>query len=150
MEGIPLGPKPALKIQRHYKASPERVWQAWTDPQALKAWFAPTPSFEVPLVEADLRVGGRYRIVMRAPDGELHDVRGVYREVQPPIRLVYTWAWVTTPERESLVTLQLRAALGGTELTLVHEQFFDEPARDRHHKGWNGCLDRLQAHLAST
>ena len=141
--------RPSLTIRRVYSAAPEKVWQAWVEPQALKSWFAPSADFAVPMVETDLRVGGRYRIVMRAPDGEEHDVRGVYREVDPPRKLVYTWAWRTTPELESLVTVQLRAVAGGTELTLVHEQFFDAAARDRHQQGWHGCLNQLEAYLGS-
>jgi uncharacterized protein YndB with AHSA1/START domain len=92
--------------------------------------------------EADARVGGRYRIVMRA-HGEEHDVSGVYREVVPNERLVFTWAWRSTPERESLVTLTFKADGDGTMLTLLHEQFFDEEARDRHQHGWTGTLDKL-------
>ena len=82
--------------------------------------------------ETDVRVGGRYRIIMRTSDGEEHDVSGVYREVVPNEKLVFTWAWRSTPERESLVTVALKSDGDGTLLTLTHEQFFDEPARDRH------------------
>ena len=63
-----------------------------------------------------MRIGGRYHMVMKSPDGEEHDVSGVYREVIPQRKLVYTWAWKSTPERESLVTVELRAAGGGTDL----------------------------------
>ncbi len=73
--------KPSPSIVRKLGASPEAVWHAWTDPQALKQWMAPSDAFTVPVAEADVRVGGRYHIVMKAPDGELHDVSGVYREV---------------------------------------------------------------------
>jgi len=99
------------------------------------------------LVEVDMRIGGRYHMVMKSPDGEEHDVSGVYREVIPQRKLVYTWAWKSTPERESLVTVELRAAGGGTDLTLTHEQFYDEEARDCHEHGWTGCLGRLERHL---
>jgi len=93
--------------------------------------------------EADVRVGGRFRIIMRKPDGEEHDVSGVYREVVPNEKLVFTWAWRGTPERESLVTIVLRADGPATDLTLTHEQFFDEKARDAHEGGWSSALDRL-------
>ena len=86
---------------------------------------------------------------MKSPDGEEHDVSGVYREVIPNERLVYTWAWKSTPERESLVTVELREKGDATELTLTHERFADSEARDRHQEGWTGCLDRLQRALAS-
>jgi len=133
---------------------PQREARSWTPqtaftpitnrPACSPRWFAPSDEFSVPIVEADVRVGGRYRIVMKAPDGEQHDVSGVYREVVPNRKLVFTWAWRSTPERESLVTVLLRPAGSGTELTLTHEQFFDEEARDKHQHGWIGCLGRLE------
>ena len=67
----------------------------------------------------------------------------------PNEKLVITWAWRTTPERESLVTILLKPDGDGTLLTLIHEQFFDEPARDRHAQGWTGALDKLEAYVAS-
>jgi uncharacterized protein YndB with AHSA1/START domain len=140
--------KPSLSIVSKFKCTPDKVWRAWTDPQAMKQWFAPSDAFSVLLAEADVRVGGRYRIVMKSPEGEEHDVSGTYREVVREKKLVYTWAWKSTPERESLVTMELRAAGGGTELTLKHEQFFDAAARDRHQHGWNGCIGRLERLLA--
>ena len=96
----------------------------------------------------DIRVGGRYRIVMHGPDGELHRVGGAYREIVPNRKLVYTWAWESTPERESLVTVEFKPAGQGTELLVTHQRFFDSDARDRHQHGWNGCLDRLGRYLA--
>ena len=140
--------KPSLTIVRKFSASPEEVWNALTQPQALKQWMGPSDAFSVPIAEADVRVGGRYHIVMQAPDGELHDVSGEYREVVPNRKLVYTWAWKSTPERESLVTLDLSAAGAGTELTLKHERFADVEARNRHNEGWTGCIARLGRLLA--
>jgi uncharacterized protein YndB with AHSA1/START domain len=95
------------------------------------------------LAETDARLGGRYRIVVRSPSGEEHDVSGTFREVVPDQKLVFTWAWRTTPERESLVTVELKRDGDGTLLTLTHERFFDEAARDRHRAGWGPILDRL-------
>ena len=139
--------KPALKITRTYAAPREKVFRAWTDPEVMKKWFAPSDEFVVPEVEIDAKVGGRYRIVMRAPDGEYHRVGGVYREYSPPAKLVFSWAWERTPEHESLVTIEFKDLGKSTELTLTHEHFADEAARDKHQQGWNGCLERLQACL---
>jgi uncharacterized protein YndB with AHSA1/START domain len=94
--------------------------------------------------ESDPRTGGRFRWVMESPDGDTHDVSGVYREVIPNEKLVFTWAWKSTPERESLVTVLLKPDGDGTLLTLIHEQFFDEDARDSHQSGWNGALDKME------
>jgi len=93
--------------------------------------------------ETDLRIGGRYRIVGHMAN-DIHEVGGVYREIVPDEKLVYTWAWKSTPERESLVTLQFKPDGAGTLLTLTHEQFFDDDARDRHQHGWSGALDKLE------
>lgn len=135
--------KPSLTIRRRLDASPARVYGAWTDPTKIARWWGS----EALYAEADARVGGRYRFGMRTSDGEHHDVAGVYREVVPNEKLVFTWAWRTTPDRESLVTLTFRPDGDGTVLTLTHEQFFDEAARDRHHAGWNAGLDRLEQSL---
>jgi uncharacterized protein YndB with AHSA1/START domain len=85
---------------------------------------------------------------MRGADGQQHDVSGVYRELVPSEKLVFTWAWKSTPERESLVTIELKPDGDGTILTLTHEQFFDEDARDRHQHGWIGSLEKLARYLA--
>jgi uncharacterized protein YndB with AHSA1/START domain len=95
----------------------------------------------------DLRVGGRYTIIGFS-DSDRHQVGGVFHEVEPDRKLVYTWAWHSTPERESLVTVEFKPDGSGTLLTLTHQQFFDEPARDRHNAGWTGALDKLETFLA--
>jgi uncharacterized protein YndB with AHSA1/START domain len=136
--------RPSLSIVRKYDAAPEKVWRAITEPEMLKKWMAPGDDFKIPVAEAELRVGGRYHIVMNAPDGQVHDVSGSYREIVPNRKLVYTWAWKTTPDRQSVVTIELRASGTGTELTLRHEEFADAEARDHHQLGWTGCLARLE------
>jgi uncharacterized protein YndB with AHSA1/START domain len=139
--------KPSLTLKRRLNAPPAKVYAAWTDPAKLAAWFGPG-GIENVRAETDLRVDGRYRIVMHSSGGEEHDVSGVYREVVPNQKLVFTWAWRSTPERESLVTVLLKPDGDGTLLTLTHEQFFDEAARDRHQSGWTGILDKLEKYFA--
>ena len=96
----------------------------------------------------DLRVGGRYRIGFKTEDGEQHEVGGTYHEVVPDRRLVFSWAWHTTPERSSLVSITLaQDGDEGTLLTLQHERFFDEKARDNHERGWLGTLQKLEDYL---
>jgi uncharacterized protein YndB with AHSA1/START domain len=94
-----------------------------------------------------VKVGGRYRMVAHTEQGR-HEVGGIYREVKPNEKLVFTWAWHSTPERESLVTVLLKPDGDGTLLTLTYEQFFDEGARDRHQSGWTEGLDKLAALFA--
>ena len=92
MEQTKLEEKPSLTLVRIYAAAPEKVWRAWTDPEALKHWFGPDAG-EVSLAETDVRVGGCFHVVFGSLDGEQHDVSGEYREVQPNRKLVFTWAW---------------------------------------------------------
>jgi len=134
--------KPSLTLKRRLNAPPAKVFAAWIDPEKVKRWMGPGEVKAVS-VECDARPGGRYRWVMRSPAGEIHDVGGVYREFIPNQKLVFTWAWASTPERESLVTVELKPDGDGTLLTLTHEQFFDADARDRHQGGWTGALDKM-------
>lgn len=140
--------KPSLTIKRRFKAPPAKVFAAWTDPEKVKSWMGPG-EIKTVRAENDLRVGGRYFIGMLTPAGENHDVSGVYREVVPNEKLVYSWSWKSTPERESLVTVTFKADGGGTLLTLTHEQFFDEAVRDSHQGGWNGAMDKLEKYLSA-
>ena len=138
--------KPSLTIKRRFNAPPEKVFAAWIDPEKVKRWMGPGP-VEVLRAESDPRTGGRYRWVMKSPDGEEHDVSGIYKEVVPNEKLVFTWAWKSTPERESLVTAIFKRDGSGTLFTLQHEQFFDEDARDRHNQGWTGAMEKLAKYV---
>ena len=137
--------KPSLTIKRRFKATPAQVYQAWIDPAQLARWMG-GPDVTAAEAEADVRVGGRYHVHMTTATDE-HNVDGVYREVRPNEKLVFTWAWRSTPERESLVTVHLKADGDHTIMTFTHEQFFDEAARDRHEHGWTGSFVKLEAHL---
>ena len=134
----------ALEVRRTFAASPQRVFDAWTRPEALKSWAAPG-AMTAPVVEVDLRVGGGYRIHMSAPDGKEHRVIGVYREVDPPRRLVYTWTWETNPDvTDSIVTVEFHDRGTSTEVVLRHEKLPSAESRDRHTVGWEGCFDKLE------
>jgi uncharacterized protein YndB with AHSA1/START domain len=134
--------KPSLTIKRRFNAPPAKVYAAWADPKMMARWFGPAGVERVE-VEAALRIGGGYHITMHVP-GDRHDVLGVYREIVPNEKLVFTWAWKSTPERESLVTVTFKPDGDGTMMTLLHEQFFDADARDRHQHGWTGAIDKLE------
>lgn len=140
--------RPSVNFSRHYNVSPEKVWRAWTDPEVLAKWFGPDPEGVVSLADMDVRVGGQYHIRFGVPGGEEHDVAGVYQEVVPHQKLVFSWAWKSTPERVSLVTVTLRPSGSGTELIFVHERFYDQAARDGHNVGWTGAFAKLDRLLA--
>jgi uncharacterized protein YndB with AHSA1/START domain len=139
--------RPGLHFTRGYPVAPEKVWRAWTDPQALSAWFGPGETRSVTRAEMDVREGGRYVIAFRTQDGEQHEVSGAYQEVLANRRLCFTWAWQSTPERVSLVTIELRPTPQGTELDFRHDRFFDQAARDNHERGWTAALAKLDRFL---
>jgi uncharacterized protein YndB with AHSA1/START domain len=98
--------------------------------------------------ELDVRAGGRYRISFDHESGEFFQVGGVYHEVVPYEKLVFSWAWHSTPERESLVTVSIKPDGAGSLMVFTHEQFFDEQARDGHAKGWSELFAQLENLLA--
>lgn len=139
------GIAPSLTIKRRFNAPPAQVFAAWTDPQKMMRWMGPAGVLRCE-AENDLRVGGRYHVKMVMADDE-HDVSGIYREIVPNEKISFTWAWKSTPERESLVTVTIKPEGTGSLMTLHHAQFFDENARDRHNEGWTGTMARLEAYL---
>ena len=148
MEQAKLETRPSLTLRRHYPVAPEKVWRAWTDPQALKGWFGPGGPQAVSVADVDPRVGGRFRLVFGGPQGNEHEAAGVYEEVVPNRKLVFSWCWPrTTPDRVSQITILLRAEGGGTDMEFRHEQFFDEAARDGHQRGWSETFIKLEQFL---
>ncbi len=141
---------PVVSFTRRYAAAPEKVWRAWTDPEALAQWFGPEEGSIVTLAELDVRVGGRYHIRFGVPGGEEHNVSGVYQEVVLNKKLVFSWAWQSTPERVSRVTVALAPEEAGCELIFRHEQFFDQAARDGHQGGWTGAFVKLDRFLGES
>ena len=151
----------ALVVRRRYKASPQRVFEAWTRPELLRQWFHATDNHEPCVAETDLRVGGRFRVGMRLRDdanskpgqgcdhaaGERQFIAGgTYREIQINRKLAFTWQWEsgTDAGHEMLITLDFQPSPGGgTELTLTQERFPNEQSRKSHEQGWGGCLDHL-------
>jgi len=140
-----MASKPSLALKRRFEASPAQLYQAWTQPEKMIRWWGVTGHANAPIAEADLRIGGHFRVQFWTPNGEHHSVSGVYREVVPDRKLVFSWAWQSTPERESQVTVDLKPDNDGTILTLTHERFFNETARDDHRRGWTQALDMLES-----
>ena len=128
-------------ISRIFDAPRELVFKAWTDPEHLVKWFGPK-DFSATVIESDVRTGGTYHFHMRGPNYDDH-WRGVYREVKPPERLVFTWP----AGPDSMVTLTFEDLGGKTRLTLRHGVFETVEARDRHEHGWNSSLDCLAEYL---
>jgi|SRR5579863_8040554 len=141
----------SFRLSRVVNAPSERVFAAWTKPEALKRWWGP-PGFTTPSAEVDLRIGGAYKLAMKSPDGETHVVFGTFIEIEAPKKLAYTWAWEEddgAPSHESVVTVEFKPKGATTEIVLTHERLANAESRDKHIDGWNGCFDHLEQVLAA-
>ncbi len=130
-----------LVVRRTIFANAERIYDAWTQPEHLRAWWGPRP-VTCSGAEVDLRVGGRYRIDNALPDGNTVTIEGEFLEILRPRKLVYTWRMAREAE-SSLVTVRFEARGEATDLVVVHQNVPSAATRDSHEKGWNGCLDGL-------
>jgi uncharacterized protein YndB with AHSA1/START domain len=139
--------KPSLTLKRRFNAPPAKVFSAWIEPEKIARWFGP-PGSNVVESKFEARAGGQFMILAISATGEEFHVSGTVKEAVANERLVYSWAWRGTPDRVSQVTVDFKPDAGGTLLTLMHEQFFDKSARDRHNQGWEATLDKLEAFLA--
>jgi len=137
-----------LIITRTFDAPRAKGFEAWTTPEMLKQWFAPNEAFLIPIANVDLKVGGTYRIGMKPPDTEsLHTATGVYREIKPPEKLVFTWSWEGEDPMNTLVTVEFRELGNATEVMLKHEFFPNTETRNKHSEGWIGCLEQLRKQI---
>lgn len=139
-----------VEVKRTFTAPRDKVFEAWRNPKMMAKWFARgTPGQPLTEVQvADVRVGGKYQVVVRYQDKVYHMV-GAYREVKPPERLAFTWHWEEADFRDSLVTVDFRE-LGGssfTEVTLRHS-LLPEKQREDHRQGWTLCFEMLDRTLA--
>ncbi len=142
-----------LTITRIINAPREKVYQAWTDAELLKQWFAPRP-WTTPFVQIDVRPGGANLMVMRRPDGNEFPNRGIYLEVVPNERLVftdaYTTAWEPSAKPFMTVVLTFEDAGGSKTKYTACARHWSVADREAHEKmgffpGWNKATDQLEA-----
>jgi uncharacterized protein YndB with AHSA1/START domain len=134
-----------LRLERFIPASPELLFGLWAEPAELVKWWPPD-GCEASVDSLDMRPGGLWRIILHRPDGGAVAMSGVYRIVEPPRRLAFTWAWEDAGGargHETEVTVNFESTPGGTRLVLVQHRFEDKQVCDRHHVGWAQSLDRL-------
>ena len=134
-----------LEIRVVIKASTKEAFDAWTKPELMKRWYAPG-AMKVPNASANLAIGGAYSVEMKGEMGgnEVNPTAsGIYKEIIPNELLSFTWAWQDDSSPETLVTVKFKEVDGGTEVTLIHDRFTSDEARDKHQHGWQGCLDNL-------
>jgi uncharacterized protein YndB with AHSA1/START domain len=137
-----------LVLSRLIRAERAAVYAAWTEPETIRKWFCPR-DLQLVSAEADVRVGGRFRAEM-SNGSETHTVLGVYREIVPGQRLVFSHRWQERDAVETLVTVEFADRDGGTLVSLTQEGFRNRASRDGHQGGWASTFDNLQHFLAES
>jgi len=144
---IPRG----FQLKKTLPADRERVFKALTDPEAVQQWFRPTPEHSVKFVTVNLRKNSRFKIGLQHPGGEMSLFAGVYTELRPPEKLVFTWSLGGggTHQERSLVAIRLDSVNGKTELTLSHGLFLKNELKEEHRQLWEKVLNALEKYLQS-
>lgn len=136
-----------LVLSRRVPATLAEVYRAWTDPQIMSQWYAPG-DMKVAEIDCEPVVGGNFRVVMEAPNGDRHITTGTYTEIVPGRKLVHSWQWEGS-DSQTQVTVEFEAVDSAlTELTLTHELFPEKHARDMHQEGWTACLANFEKFVA--
>jgi uncharacterized protein YndB with AHSA1/START domain len=145
-----------LELRRTFSAPRAKVFEAWTRREALDRWMCrDVASHEVRYLHLDVRPNGSYEIEVKTPEGVTYIGSGIYREVRPPEKLVFTWHWKRSPEKpdasiqgeESVVTVEFFERGNSTEMVFKHELLQSAESQKSHKKGWEGCFDKLAEYL---
>ena len=134
-----------LELKRVLSAAPPAVFRLFSDPDELAKWWGPA-GFTVPSLEFDPRASAGYRIEMQPHDGDPFYLTGRFREVEPPARLSFTFAWEDPDpdDVETLVELSFGNLSGSTEVVLTQGSFKTEARRALHRDGWGDSFDKLE------
>ena len=135
-----------LVVRRTIRATPERLFDAWTRPEQLVEWWGPEGVTCIgPTV--DVRVGGAYRIGNRMPDGSEIWIAGVFEAVERPHLLTYSWRLEGSDSEPERVTVRFEPRGADTEVIVTHERVANETLGEQHRQGWHGCLEGLARYI---
>jgi uncharacterized protein YndB with AHSA1/START domain len=138
-----------VRIERSFDAPAEAVFDAWTSPEVMRRWYHVGSDWETPEVEVDLRIGGKFSVVMRKPDGTEVELSGEYTEIDRPHRLAMTCIFSDDPSnQQQLIELTFSESGGSTNVVLINSGIRTDERRDAQHDGWEGCSDQLDRALA--
>ena len=136
-----------LIITRVFDAPRALVFEAWTKSEHLVNWFCPN-GFTLPVCEIDFRVGGIFRICMRASDGNEHYAQGAYREIVAPERIVWSNSFEDVPGSEIVTSVTFADHAGKTKLTVHQTYSFESDSTRGAPQGWTETLEHLAAYVA--
>jgi uncharacterized protein YndB with AHSA1/START domain len=141
-----MAPEHTARVERRMDAAPERVFSAFADARLVPAWLTPSPQVTMSVLEFDFRVGGAYRFAYHVPGAPIMHVNGIYEDIAPPGRLVFSWN-IEPPDEHAGVRSEVTvtiAPLGRGSLLRIDHRKLDAPgAARRHSEGWEGAIERL-------
>jgi uncharacterized protein YndB with AHSA1/START domain len=142
--------KTAAEVRRRFAAPPGKVFAAFAEAQLVARWLSPSPEITLSVLHFDFRPGGSYRFAYHLPDGCTVTVGGVYRTIEPPSKIVFSWI-IEPPDEHAGIESEVKVTItpddGGAELLIRHEKLARIDAVERHAGGWLGALDQLSALL---
>jgi uncharacterized protein YndB with AHSA1/START domain len=133
-----------VRIQRTFEASADDVFDAWTSEEVIRRWFKPGRDWQEASADVDLRLGGRVRVVMRAPDGTAVGAGGEYTLIERPNKLVFTWTFDDDPSNEQMIELEFSERDGATTVVFVNSKISHDKKRDEQYDGWQTCFDNME------
>jgi uncharacterized protein YndB with AHSA1/START domain len=139
------------QLHRHLNAAAPLVYAAFADPELVRRWLTPGPDVRLEVLRYDFRVGGAYRFAYHVRDGTIMHVNGVFRRIEPPSRLVFSWN-IEPPDEHagtrSEVHVTITDADTGSDLQIRHTMLDQRGAPERHAEGWRGAAEQLAALVA--
>jgi uncharacterized protein YndB with AHSA1/START domain len=137
----------SVRISWSFSQPPTKLWQAWTDPSIAKLWFGSDPNGKVLDAKFDVQVNGAFSVTFANSDGSEFTCLGIYKEIDPPNRLVFTWGWAEQPEVDELVTLQFRPVEGGTSMLFEQSNIDPKTGLHNYDVGWRRTFQKLEKAL---
>jgi uncharacterized protein YndB with AHSA1/START domain len=138
-----------VRIERTFDAPAEEVFDAWTSPEVIKRWFRPGDGWREPSAEVDLRVGGKFSVVMRDPDGQPVRAGGEFTLIERPHRLAYTWTFDDDPSNLQMIEMEFTERDKVTTVVFVNSDISEKRRRDAQYDGWSRCFDEFERVVAS-
>ena len=137
----------SVQISWKFPHPPEILWQAWTDPVMARLWFGSDPAGQVLDANFAVQLNGVFSVTFANADGTEFTCRGIYKEIQPPHKLIFTWGWANQPEVDELITLQFSPDEHGTLMLFEQSQIDPQTALHNYEEGWRSTFQKLEKAL---
>lgn len=137
----------SIQISWNFPHPPAKVWRAWTEPSIAKLWFGSDPNGKVLDAKLDAQVNGSFSVTFANSDGTEFTAQGIYKEIDEPKRLVFTWGWANQPEVDELITLEFSPDGDGTLMSFEQSNIAPSTTLHNYEEGWRSTFQKLEKAL---